>query len=165
MLVEEYKEVTEPTWYELNQKQDDVTYTKDNDILTNATDMLKMWGVYNRYKSHCGYKSLSLFRVLNANGNKKDILLIENDIEFIESALLKLKNSKLKKDNQRYLIAEAYYKGVDFVVDGYEWSQKLTERDVAEYLDIPKSTVHDRIKEIESYIVAELSKINSNNFI
>lgn len=164
MLVEEYKEVTEPTWYEFNQKQDDVTYTKDNDILTNSIDMLKMWGFFSRYKSGCGYKALSLYRSINPSNNR-DMLLIENDIEFIESALLKLKNSKLKKDNQRYLIAEAYYKGIDIAIDGYDCSQKLTQREIAEYLDIPKSTVNDRLREVESYIISELSKINSNNFI
>lgn len=159
----EYIEVEELTASKLeqhlNEKNIFIERAIENDLLAKAIDMLKMWGFYNKYKSYCGYKSLALYKNLNKS-DTCDMLLIDSDIEFIESALLKLKNSKMKKDNQLFEIVELFYKGVDIVNNGYEKSEQLNTRQIAKYLDISQTTVCNRLKAAESYIVAELSRIN-----
>lgn len=156
MSITEYRELTKSV---INQPIVSLTQKSESKVsLENVVDMLTMWGGYNRYKSCCGYKRVSLmFSSLYQTRNSNFIM---DDIEVIEKILLKLKNSLSEKQQLQYAILEAYYKGIDVIVDGYDWSQKLTIRDIAEYLHLPKSTVSNRKKAAEQFILNELAELN-----
>lgn len=130
---------------------------KSEQLVIEAKRMLKAWGAVNSYSSRCGYKNIS--SMFSALYPRCDKIIIENEIEFIEQSLLELKKSSDKKENEQYLIAELYYKGFDIVDCGCDWSERLTIRDIADYLNMARSTTSDRIKAIESYIVAKMVNI------
>ncbi|WP_392560865.1 hypothetical protein RHO12_06565 [Orbus sturtevantii] len=123
---------------------------------TYIIDLLAMWGDYHRYISRCGFKRHSAF-VTNFKTDKNTIF-IEQDIDLIDTIILKMKNSLSPKQQQQYAIIEAYYKGIDLVIDGYDWSQKLTIREISELLNLPKSTVSNRKKQAEQYITESILK-------
>lgn len=122
-------------------------------------DMLTMWGRYHHYRTHCGYRRMSAF--VAVNNPQKTPCYIQDDIDIIDEILLELKDSPKSKQQQEYAVIEAYYKGIDLVVDGYDWSQKLTIRDIADYLKLPKSTVSNRKKSAELFILQQINnKVN-----
>lgn len=149
-----YKEIETEINYNHN-KTNDTVFIQDRDLTTRAVEMLEMWGIYSAYSSKCGHKPVSA--MFASMFPQKCYDFVENEIDFIESALLRLKTSKSSKDNDKYRIAELYYKGFDVVVGSFERSQKLTTREIAEIMDMPKSTVYDKVKEVQSYIAAEIS--------
>ncbi|WP_392564607.1 hypothetical protein RHO13_03870 [Orbus wheelerorum] len=122
-------------------------------------ELLVMWGAYHRYITRCGFSRRSaFFTTLNVH---KSPVIISQDVDIIDAILLKLKNSLSTKQQQQYRIIEAYYKGVDLAVDGYDWSQKLTIREIAALLSLPKSTVLNRKKQAEQFIASQIiDKVN-----
>jgi len=147
----------------MNEQYYELTSTTENNLVTlsNAdiksamplnyiTELLVKWGRYHRYITRCGFKRRSAFFTdFNAHEN---LIFIEEEIDLIDSILLKLKNSLVKKQQQQYAVIQAYYKGIDLAIDGYDWSQKLTIREIAQLLSLPKSTVLNRKKQAEQFI-------------
>lgn len=117
-------------------------------------DRLVMWGKFHRYGSRCGYQRMSAF--WKSVNSTKTTVFIEKEVDVVDEILRSLKHSSCRKEQQQYAVLEAYYKGADLVVDGYDWSQKLTVREIAEYLNLPKSTVANRKKLAEHYVLNQL---------
>lgn len=70
---------------------------------------------------------------------------------------------KISKDvtlREQQELAELYYKGIDIVLGGTDWSERLTLRDIANMKDMSKDTVDRHLKAFESYIVSNLPKRN-----
>ncbi|RKS86905.1 hypothetical protein DES39_0111 [Orbus hercynius] len=128
------------------------------DLFVNISDKLMMWGKYHRYKSDCGYKRKSSSFI--SSPASKGLFFDFELIDFIDKILLSLKTSSLIKHQQEYAVIDAYYKGIDLAIDGYDWSQKLTIRDIAQYLNIPKSTVANRKKTAEQFVLNEFIKLS-----
>ena len=125
-------------------------------VCTGNAELLKMWGICNAYSSKCGYKNVSaMFSELYP---RKNFVYIENELEFIDECMREAKNSRDESIKEQQAIAELYYKGIDIVVDGSDWSEKLTLRDIAKLKNTSKDTVVRRLKAFESYIVSKLSK-------
>lgn len=159
MIVELSSQLTNHHPQIINQPQSkpsSLTYS-----FSDIIDMLTMWGRFHRYKSRCGYQRKSAF--FADNNPTKSHIFIDEHIDFIDEKVLLLKASSSDKLQQQYMIIEAYYKGIDLAVDGYDWSQKLTIRDIASYLNLPKSTVLNRKKAAEQFIFNEyIKKVNFN---
>ncbi|MBC9130483.1 hypothetical protein JMI89_01495 [Frischella sp. Ac48] len=133
-------------------------FEQDN-LLTKAIEMLKMWGICNAYSSRSGFKSInSMFRDLYP---KKTLIFVENEIEFIDQCMLEAKNSKQKSLREQQKIAEYYYKGIDLVIDGKDWSQRLTLCEIAEVLEQSKSTIHRKLRAFDSFIVSKLANFDN----
>lgn len=131
---------------------------KSTKSMEDIIDMLSMWGRYHHYRTQCGYQRVSAF--FKVSSTTRNPAYIQEDIDIIDKILLTLKESSLKKQQQEYAVIEAYYKGIDLVVDGYDWSQKLTVRDIASYLNLPKSTVSNRKKSAELFVLTAINKIS-----
>lgn len=120
-----------------------------------AVNMLKTWGICNAYSSRCGFKNISsMFSDLYP---KKTFIYVENEINFIDKCMLEAKNSNQKSLREQQKIAEYYYKGIDIVADGKDWSQRLTLCEIAEVVKQSKSTIHRKLHAFNSYIVNQLS--------
>lgn len=133
-------------------------FEQDN-LLTKAIEMLKMWGICNAYSSRSGFKSINaMFRDLYP---KKTLIFVENEIEFIDQCMLEAKNSKQKSLREQQKIAEYYYKGIDLVIDGKDWSQRLTLCEIAEVLEQSKSTIHRKLRAFDSFIVSKLANFDN----
>lgn len=156
----QYKQIeTEVVEVNITNIELPIVQGQDQDGLAKAITMLKNWGKYNRYSSQCGYKRTNvMFKSLYPT---HDWIFIENEIEFIDTCMRKSKLSKSALEKQQQQIAELYYRGVDVVLDGKDWSEKLTIRQIAARLDMTKSTVSRRLNAFESYIVSELAKSNA----
>lgn len=130
-------------------------------LLDKAVEMLKMWGICNAYSSRIGFKNIS--SMFSGLYPRKSFIFVENEIEFIEQCMLQAKNSSQKSLKEQQKIAEYYYKGIDLVVDGKDWSQRLTLSEIAEVLGQSKSTVHRKLRAFDSYIVNQLSNFENFN--
>lgn len=140
----------------LNRQNVFIQKNNEANLLSKSIDLLKMWGICNAYSSKCGYKNVSaMFSELYP---RKNFVYIENELEFIDECMREAKNSRDELVQEQQDIAELYYKGIDIVVDGSDWSEKLTLRDIAKLKSISKNTVDRRLKAFESYIVSKLSK-------
>ena len=140
----------------LNRQNVFIQKNNEANLLSKSIDLLRMWGICNAYSSKCGYKNVSaMFSELYP---RKNFVYIENELEFIDECMREAKNSRDELVKEQQNIAELYYKGIDIVVDGSDWSEKLTLRDIAELKNISKNTVDRRLKAFESYIVSKLSK-------
>lgn len=91
---------------------------------------------------------------------KKNYVYVENELEFIDECMKEAKNSKDAAMREKQELAELYYRGVDIVAGGTDWSERLTLRDIAHMKDMSKNSVDRRLKSFESFIVAKLSKRN-----
>ncbi|WP_392565697.1 helix-turn-helix domain-containing protein [Utexia brackfieldae] len=120
--------------------------------------MLKMWGIYHAYTSRCGYQRINA--VFKALYPTKTYIFIENDINFIDECMWLAKKSLLSSLREQQKIAELYYKGIDVVAEGSDWSEHLSIRDIADTLGMSKSTVDRRLKAFESYIISKSIKVN-----
>ena len=160
-IVSEYKRIENdgtPQQFEeyLNEKNIFIQKNNEGNLLSKSIELLKMWGICNAYSSKCGYKNVSaMFSELYP---RKNFDYIESELEFIDECMREAKNSRDALVQEQQDIAELYYKGIDIVVDGSDWSEKLTLRDIAELKSISKNTVDRRLKAFESYIVSKLSK-------
>jgi len=142
----------------LNSKNLFIERANENNLLAKAIDLLKMWGKCNSYSSKCGYKNVSsMFSELYP---KKNYVYVENELEFIDECMKEAKNSKDAAMREKQELAELYYRGVDIVAGGTDWSERLTLRDIAHMKDMSKNSVDRRLKSFESFIVAKLSKRN-----
>lgn len=140
----------------LNRQNIFIQKNNEANLLSKSIDLLRMWGICNAYSSKCGYKNVSaMFSELYP---RKNFVYIENELEFIDECMREAKNSRDELVQEQQDIAELYYKGIDIVVDGSDWSEKLTLRDIANLKSISKNTVDRRLKAFESYIVSKLSK-------
>lgn len=140
----------------LNRQNVFIQKNNEANLLSKSIDLLRMWGICNAYSSKCGYKNVSaMFSELYP---RKNFVYIENELEFIDECMREAKNSRDELVQEQQDIAELYYKGIDIVVDGSDWSEKLTLRDIAKLKSISKNTVDRRLKAFESYIVSKLSK-------
>lgn len=140
----------------LNRQNVFIQKNNEANLLSKSIDLLRMWGICNAYSSKCGYKNVSaMFSELYP---RKNFVYIENELEFIDECMREAKNSRDELVQEQQYIAELYYKGIDIVVDGSDWSEKLTLRDIAKLKSISKNTVDRRLKAFESYIVSKLSK-------
>lgn len=124
-------------------------------LIDNAKRMLKNWGRINAYSSRCGYKSVS--SMFSALYPKSTPIFLENEIEFIEQALLKLKNSSNKKEVEQYKVAECYYKGFDIVLDGSDCSERFDDEVIAEKIGISRATLYRRLNSLHSFIISSAS--------
>ena len=159
-MLAEYIEVEELTAGQfeqyLNKQNIFIERASENNLLAKAIDLLRMWGRCNAYSSKCGYKNVSaMFSELYP---RKNFVYIENELEFIDECMINAKNSKDATLREQQELAELYYKGVDIVSGGTDWSERLTLRDIAKMRDMSKNSVDRRLKAFESYIVANLSK-------
>ena len=140
----------------LNRQNVFIQKNNEANLLSKSIDLLRMWGICNAYSSKCGYKNVSaMFSELYP---RKNFVYIENELEFIDECMREAKNSRDELVQEQQDIAELYYKGIDIVVDGSDWSEKLTLRDIAKLKSISKNTVDRRLKAFESHIVSKLSK-------
>ena len=140
----------------LNRQNVFIQKNNEANLLSKSIDLLRMWGICNAYSSKCGYKNVSaMFSELYP---RKNFVYIENELEFIDECMREAKNSRDELVKEQQNIAELYYKGIDIVVDGSDWSEKLTLRDIAKLNSISKNTADRRLKAFESYIVSKLSK-------
>lgn len=140
----------------LNNQNIFIQKNNEGNLLSKSIELLKMWGICNAYSSKCGYKNVSaMFSELYP---RKNFVYIENELEFIDECMREAKNSRDELIKEQHDIAELYYKGIDIVTSGSDWSEKLTLRDIAELKNISKNTVDRRLKAFESYIVSKLSK-------
>lgn len=140
----------------LNRQNVFIQKNNEANLLSKSIDLLRMWGICNAYSSKCGYKNVSaMFSELYP---RKNFVYIENELEFIDECMREAKNSRDELVKEQQNIAELYYKGIDIVVDGSDWSEKLTLRDIAKLKSISKNTADRRLKAFESYIVSKLSK-------
>jgi len=160
-IVSEYKRIENdgtPQQFEeyLNEKNIFIQKNNEGNLLSKSIELLKMWGICNAYSSKCGYKNVSaMFSELYP---RKNFDYIESELEFIDECMREAKNSRDALVQEQQDIAELYYKGIDIVVDGSDWSEKLTLRDIAKLKNTSKDTVDRRLKAFESYIVSKLSK-------
>ena len=161
-MLAEYKRIENdctPQQFEnyLNKQNIFIQKNNEGNLLSKSIELLKMWGICNVYSSKCGYKNVSaMFSELYPG---KNFVYIENELEFIDECMREAKNSRDESIKEQHDIAELYYKGIDIVTSGSDWSEKLTLRDIAELKNISKNTVDRRLKAFESYIVSKLSKI------
>ena len=126
-----------------------------NELVANAKRMLKNWGRVNAYSSRCGYKNVS--SMFSALYPKKTPIYIENEIEFIEQTLLKLKNSSNKKEVEQYRVAECYYKGFDIVFAGSDCSERFDDEKIADLIGISRATLYRRLNSLHSFVVSNAS--------
>lgn len=160
-MLAEYKRIENdciPQQFEeyLNERNIFIQKNNEGNLLSKSIELLKMWGICNAYSSKCGYKNVSaMFSELYP---RKNFDYIENELEFIDECMREAKNSRDALVKEQQDIAELYYKGIDIVVDGSDWSEKLTLRDIAKLKNTSKDTVDRRLKAFESYIVSKLSK-------
>lgn len=160
-MLSEYKRIENdftPQQFEnyLNNQNIFIQKNNEGNLLSKSIELLKMWGICNAYSSKCGYKNVSaMFSELYP---RKNFVYIENELEFIDACMREAKNSRDESIKEQHDIAELYYKGIDIVTSGSDWSEKLTLRDIAELKNISKNTVDRRLKAFESYIVSKLSK-------
>ena len=160
-MLAEYKRIENdftPQQFEnyLNNQNIFIQKNNEGNLLSKSIELLKMWGICNAYSSKCGYKNVSaMFSELYP---RKNFVYLENELEFIDECMREAKNSRDESIKEQYGIAELYYRGVDIVTSGSDWSEKLTLRDIAELKSISKNTVDRRLKAFESYIVSKLSK-------
>lgn len=140
----------------LNKQNIFIQKNNEGNLLSKSIELLKMWGICNAYSSKCGYKNVSaMFSELYP---RKNFDYIENELEFIDECMREAKNSRDALVQEQQDIAELYYKGIDIVTGGSDWSEKLTLRDIAKLKSISKNTVDRRLKAFESHIVSKLSK-------
>ncbi|RKS87311.1 hypothetical protein DES39_0531 [Orbus hercynius] len=165
MLVNEYVEVKAMSTKQIanlinlvEKERKQAEETKREQLVDEAKRMLKAWGAVNSYSSRCGYKNIS--SMFSALYPRCDKIVIENEIEFVEVSLLSLKNSNDKKKQEQYKVAELYYKGFDVVDYGCDWSERLTACDIATELSISRRTVFNRLNELHSFIVSNISNFN-----
>ena len=138
------------------QRQELLLEKLDKENLQNkAIELLKTWGICNSYSSRCGFKNVSL--MFNELYPKKSFTFVENEMNFIDKCMLEAKNSNQKSLREQQKIAEYYYKGIDIVADGKDWSQRLTLCEIAEVVKQSKSTIHRKLHAFNSYIVNQLS--------
>lgn len=160
-MLAEYKRIENdftPQQFEnyLNNQNIFIQKNNEGNLLSKSIELLKMWGICNAYSSKCGYKNVSaMFSELYP---RKNFVYLENELEFIDECMREAKNSRDALVKEQQDIAELYYKGIDIVTSGSDWSEKLTLRDIAELKNISKNTVDRRLKTFESYIVSKLSK-------
>ena len=160
-IVSEYKRIENdciPQQFEeyLNEKNIFIQKNNEGNLLSKSIELLKMWGICNVYSSKCGYKNVSaMFSELYP---RKNFVYIENELEFIDECMREAKNSRDESIKEQQAIAELYYRGIDIVTGGSDWSEKLTLRDIAKLKSISKNTVDRRLKAFESHIVSKLSK-------
>ena len=160
-IVSEYKRIENdciPQQFEeyLNEKNIFIQKNNEGNLLSKSIELLKMWGICNAYSSKCGYKNVSaMFSELYP---RKNFVYIENELEFIDECMREAKNSRDESIKEQQAIAELYYRGIDIVTGGSDWSEKLTLRDIAKLKSISKNTVDRRLKAFESHIVSKLSK-------
>ena len=83
--------------------------------------------------------------------------MFSNSVCVIDDIIYLLKHDILHK------LAEYYYKGIDIVVDGKDWSQRLTLCEIAEVVEQSKSTVHRKLRAFDSYVVSQLSNLENIN--
>ena len=161
-MLAEYKRIENdciPQQFEeyLNERNIFIQKNNEGNLLSKSIELLKMWGICNAYSSKCGYKNVSaMFSELYP---RKNFVYIENELEFIDECMREAKNSRDALVKEQQDIAELYYKGIDIVVDGADWSEKLTLRDIAKLKNTSKDTVDRRLKSFESHIVSKLSKL------
>ena len=161
-MLAEYKRIENdftPQQFEnyLNNQNIFIQKNNEGNLLSKSIELLKMWGICNAYSSKCGYKNVSaMFSELYP---RKNFVYIENELEFIDECMREAKNSRDESIKEQQAIAELYYRGIDIVVDGADWSEKLTLRDIAKLKNTSKDTVDRRLKSFESYIVSKLSKL------
>ena len=160
-IVSEYKRIENdciPQQFEeyLNEKNIFIQKNNEGNLLSKSIELLKMWGICNVYSSKCGYKNVSaMFSELYP---RKNFVYLENELEFIDECMREAKNSRDESIKEQQAIAELYYRGIDIVTGGSDWSEKLTLRDIAKLKSISKNTVDRRLKAFESHIVSKLSK-------
>lgn len=141
----------------LNKQNIFIQKNNEGNLLSKSIELLKMWGICNAYSSKCGYKTVSaMFSELYP---RKNFVYIENELEFIDECMREAKNSRDKSIKEQQAIAELYYRGIDIVTGGSDWSERLTLRDIAKLKNTSKDTVDRRLKSFESYIVSKLSKL------
>lgn len=152
-----YKEIETEINYNHN-KTNDTVFIQDRDLTTRAVEMLEMWGIYSAYSSKCGHKPVSA--MFASMFPQKCYDFVENEIDFIESCMLEAKKSNQSKLREQQQIAELYYRGIDIVDGGCDWSERLTMRDIAKLLDTSRCTVQRRLREFDSYIVSKLTNFS-----